>query len=106
MRITVVRSVPPLVIGTVGIVPNHEFEVFEARLDAVEGGGAVVGRLRPEEIDDRPALVDLKTRHLRSFPVVIVNDEILCSGRYPTSAEWAHALGASRRSEETAQTRR
>jgi hypothetical protein len=97
---------PQLVIGTVGIVPNHEFEVFEARLDAVEAGEAVVERLQPEEVDDRPALVDLKTRHLRSFPVVIVNDEILRSGRYPTSTEWAHALGAGPRSEETAETRR
>ena len=54
MRITVVRSVPPVIIGGVGIVPD--------------------------------------------------NDAVLSSGRYPTNTEWAHALGAGRRAEETAPT--
>jgi hypothetical protein len=108
MRITVIRSVPPVVIGSVGIVPNHEFEVFEARLDAVEASGVTVERLQPEEINevmaDRPALVELMKGHLRSFPVVLVKDEIVSSGRYPTSTEWAHVLCAGRRAEETAPT--
>jgi hypothetical protein len=78
-------------------------------LDAVEASGVIVERLQPEEIDiviaAKPVLRELKKRHPPSFPVVLVDDEIVCSGRYPTSTEWAHALGASRRTEETAPTR-
>ena len=62
----VVRSVPSVIIGSVGIVPNHEFEAFDARLDAAEESSVIVERLQPEEIDgaivNRPALRDLKTR--------------------------------------------
>jgi hypothetical protein len=109
MRITVIRSVPPVIIGSVGIVPNHEFEAFEARLDAAEESGVIVERLLPEEITgasaDRPALEELNKRHPHVFPVVLVNDAILSSGRYPTNTEWAHALGAGRRAEETSPTR-
>ena len=109
MRVTVVRSVPPVIIGSVGIVPDHEFEAFEARLDAAEETGAIVERLQPEEIDgviaERPALSDFKTRNPRRFPLVLVNDAVLSSGRYPTHTEWAHALGAGRRAEDAAPTR-
>jgi len=108
MRITVIRSVPPAIIGSIGIVPDHEFEAFEARLDAVEASGVIVERLQPEEIGNvigaNPVLHECKERNPRAFPVVLVNDKIVCAGRYPTSTEWAHALGACRRAEQPVST--
>jgi arsenical resistance operon trans-acting repressor ArsD len=32
----------------------------------------------------------------RSFPLVLVNNEIVAAGRYPSRTEWAHAIGAAR----------
>lgn len=109
MRITVFRSVPPVIIGTVGIVPNHEFEAFEEQLDAVEASGVIVERFQPDQaarvIAQKSALQQLvPDRGARSFPIVLVNEEIVSSGRYPTNTEWAHALGAGRRSEEATPT--
>lgn len=107
MRITVIRSVPPVVIGTVGVVPKHDFEAFEAQLDAVEASGAIVERVQPDQatpvIAEQPSVQRLVIeRGTRAFPLVLVNDEIVSSGRYPTGTEWAHALGAGRRAEEAA----
>jgi Arsenical resistance operon protein ArsD len=105
MQITVIRSVPAIVIGTVGVVPNHEFDAFEARLDAVEASGVIVERLHPDQAAvvaaQQPAVQQVVTdRGAGSFPLVLVNGEIVSAGRYPTSTEWAHALGAGRRAEE------
>lgn len=105
MRITVIRSVPPVIIGTVGVVPNHEFEAFEARLDAAEASGLIVERIQPDQatlvIAEHSSVQRLVTnRGTRAFPIVLVNDDIVSSGRYPTSTEWAHALGVGRRAEE------
>jgi arsenical resistance operon trans-acting repressor ArsD len=110
MRITVIRSVPAVIIGTVGVVPNHEFDAFEARLDAVEASGVIVERFQPDQaavVDAQgPAVQQLVTdRGAGSFPLVLVNGEIVSSGRYPTSTEWAHALGSGRRAEEMIPTR-
>lgn len=103
------NAVPPVITGTVGGVPNHEFEAFEARLDAVDAGGVIVERLQPDQamlvIAENPSVQRLVTnRGTSAFPIVLVNDDILSSGRYPTNTEWAHALGAGKRAEEATPT--
>jgi ACR3 family arsenite efflux pump ArsB len=49
MRVTVFRTVPPLIIGTCGVVPNRDFDAFEERLDAPEATGVAVDRLDPSD---------------------------------------------------------
>ena len=44
MRVTVFRTVPPLIVGTCGVVPNPDFDAFEERLDELEATGVVVER--------------------------------------------------------------
>jgi hypothetical protein len=110
MRVTVFRHVPPLVVGTIGVVPDHGFDACEERLDALEASGVVVERFEPNDAADviatRPVLERLiATEGERGFPLIVVNDRIVASGRYPSRTEWAHAIGAGRRAGEAAPTR-
>ncbi len=103
MRVTVFRSVPPLIIGTCGVVPNRDFETFEERLDTLEATGVRVERFDPSNgsaITSIPAVERLVlARGVHCFPLVVVDGEIVAAGRYPTRAEWAPAIGAHRRQE-------
>ena len=110
MRVTVFRHVPPLIVGTVGVVPNHEFDAFEERLDALEASGVSVERIEPSQSADaiagRPAAQGLvATEGEGAFPLILINDEIVAWGRYPSHTEWAHAIGVGRRAEEPAPAR-
>ena len=105
MRVTVFRQVPPLIVGTCGVVPHHDFDAFEERLDSLEASGVIVERFEPGNAADmiaaRPAVQRLVTTNgEHCFPIVLVNDEIVASGRYPSRTEWAHAIGERRRAEE------
>jgi arsenical resistance operon trans-acting repressor ArsD len=110
MRVTVFRQVPSLIIGTCGVVPHHDFDAFEERLDSLEAGGATVERFEPANAADTIAKIPAVRRLVasegeRCFPLVLVNDEIVASGKYPSRTEWAHAIGESRRTEELSSTR-
>ena len=110
MRVTVFRQVPPLIVGTCGVVSHHDFDAFEERLDSLETGGVTVERFEPahaaEAIAARPAVRRLvEATGSDCFPIVLVNDDILVSGRYPPRTEWAHAVGGSRRARELSGTR-
>ena len=60
MRVTVFRRVPPLIVGAVGVVLDHDFDACEERLDALEASGVIVERFEPNdaasEIATRPVL--------------------------------------------------
>lgn len=104
MKVTAFRHVPPLIIGTCGVVPNRDFDEFEARLDALETTGVMVERFDPsqaaDEIAARPSVQSLVAAYgNQSFPVTLVDDEVVASGRYPSRTEWAHAIGHRRRAE-------
>ncbi len=86
MQISVIRSLPPTLVGVCGTVHDRRFEAFEAELDAQELAGATVERGVPD--DDR-----------HPGPVVSVNGAVLCRGRYPTREEWVRAIGAARRAD-------
>jgi hypothetical protein len=109
MRVTVFREVPPLIVGTCGVVAHHDFDALEERLDALEASGVTVERFEPADaaaIAVRPAIQRLvATESEGGFPLVLVDDELLTSGRYPSRTEWAHAIGASRRGGELAARR-
>lgn len=109
MRVTVFRQVPPLIVGTVGVVSDHDFDAFEERLDALEASGVIVERFEPDHAADaiaaRPAVQQLiAAEGERCFPLLLVNDKVVAWGRYPSRSEWAHAVGAGRRAEEAALT--
>ena len=105
MRVTVFRTVPPLIVGTCGVVPNRDFDAFEERLDELEATGVVVERVDPSDhnaIRGDPAVERIVlARGAQCFPLVLVDGEVVATGRYPTRAEWAHAVGAHRRHELT-----
>ena len=86
MQVVVIRHVPAEQVGMCGRVPHRAFEQCENELDALEMSGAVVERLAGRPGDP-------------SLPIVRVNGTLVCSGRYPSRREWAHAIGEARRSE-------
>ena len=104
MKVTVFRQVPPLIIGTCGVAPNRDFDEFEQRLDALEATGVMVERFDPsqaaDEVAARPSVQRLiAAQGNQSFPVTLVDDEVIASGRYPSRTEWAHAIGRRKRAE-------
>jgi hypothetical protein len=106
MQVTVVRAVPPLIVGACGVVPNREFEAFEERLDALEATGVMVERVDPADVSTALARIPgvqrlVAARGERCFPLTAIDDEVIASGRYPTRAEWAHAIGTHKRHELT-----
>ena len=87
MHVSVIRRLPPALIGACGPVHDRLFETFEAELDALElGGVAVDRRIAPPEADE-------------PLPVVTVNGSLVSRGRYPTHDEWIHTIGEARRAE-------
>jgi hypothetical protein len=110
MRVTVFRELPPLVVGTCGVVPDHDFDALEERLDSLESSGVTVERFEPTHAADaiatRPAVQRLVAAEGEGcFPVVMINNDVVMSRRYPSRAEWAHAIGERRRAEELSPTR-
>lgn len=89
MQITVVRDIPPVIVGSCGLVHHHAFEAFEAELDALEYDGVLVDR-RGRTAKDGDA----------SLPIVRVNGVVVCDGHYPSRREWARAMGTARRTEQ------
>lgn len=87
MHVSVIRRLPPTLVGACGPVHDRLFDTFEAELDALELSGVAV---------DRTA-ADLETDDL--LPVVTVNGSLLSRGRYPTHGEWIHAIGEAKRAE-------
>ena len=109
MHVTVFRQVPARIVGTCGVVPHHDFDAFEERLNSLEATGVAVERFEPAHAADAiaasPAVQRLvATDGERCFPLVLLDNEIMVSGRYPSPTEWAHAIGASRRVVELAPT--
>lgn len=49
VTVTVVRIVPPSIIGVTGVVPDHAFAAFEESLDWLEAMGTVAERIDPHK---------------------------------------------------------
>ena len=90
MHVSILRRLPPSLIGVCGPVHDWTFEAFEAELDALELSGVAVDRVTPTATENGP------------LPVVTINGEVRWRGRYPTHREWVHAIGEARRAELTA----
>jgi hypothetical protein len=89
MQITVIRDIPPVIVGSCGLALNRAFEAFEAELDALEYDGVSVDRRVGTAKDG-----DL------SLPSVRVNGVVVCEGHYPSRRDWAHAIGEARRAKQ------
>jgi hypothetical protein len=86
MQITVIRRVPQRQVGICGVVPHRAFDQFEAELDQLESSGVLVERIDADAFPHRT-------------PVIRINGELLCEGRYPGHHEWVRAVGEARRRE-------
>ncbi len=87
MHVSVIRRLPPTLVGACGPVHDRLFESFEAELDALELSGVAVDRTTAGRDTDE------------LLPVVTVNGSLLVRGRYPTHDEWIHAVGGAKRAE-------
>jgi hypothetical protein len=99
--VTVFRHIPPPIIGTVGVIHDRGFEAFEERLDWLEAGGLPVERFdpasEPGEVDARePVRTLFAMEGDRCLPLILVDDAVVLSGRYPSRAELTRAVGRSR----------
>jgi hypothetical protein len=99
--VTVVRRVPPPIIGVCGTVRDRAFEAFEATLDWLESTGILVDRYDPEtdrsEIARLPAASQvLTTEGDRCLPLILVDGAIACSTRAPTRSQMARIVGRTR----------
>ena len=98
--VTVVREVPPPVIGMIGVVPDPRFQAFERTLDWLETTGVPVERLDPGTGAEEGVRAPGLPHHpggKGALPVVLVDGVVVSTGVYLTRAELARAGGRARR---------
>jgi hypothetical protein len=101
LSVTVFRHVPRPLTGMVGVVHDRAFEGFEERLDWLESVGVLVERFdpgaAPGEVAAHPAAHELlSTRGDTGLPIILVNEAVVSSGRYPSRSQLARAVGRGR----------
>lgn len=99
---TVIRRVPPPIIGMMGVLHDREFDAFEERLDWLEAAGCLpIVRVDPT---DQQAMASLAPSLKRSFaeagedglPLILVDEVVVSRGVYPTRTQLAHWIGSHR----------
>lgn len=97
VTVTVIRIVPPPIIGVTGVVPEHAFAAFEESLDWLEATGTVVDRIDPSR--EPEALIQhtevrerLETDGPSCLPLVLVNGTIVSAGHALTRTALAHEV--------------
>lgn len=98
--VTVVRHVPPPVIGVVTTKADHAADPFEQALDWLETTGTIVERIDPANGPDvlahMPEVRDLLAKEgTASLPVIVVNDSIVSRGVMLDRSHLAHLVGQS-----------
>lgn len=99
MHITVIRRVPPPIIGTVGVVRNRAFELLEESLDWIEVTGCVpVTRVDPTDSHAMQLLPEgirhaVREQEIEALPLVFLDDEVVSRGVYPTRTQFADWIG-------------
>jgi hypothetical protein len=99
--VTVFRSVPPPIIGVVGVIQDRAFEAFEERLDWLEASGVLIDRFDPRTAPSEVAAREnvrqlLSTQGDLCLPLILVNDEVVSRGAYPSRTQLARAVGRAR----------
>jgi hypothetical protein len=106
--ITIVRHIPPPIIGMCGVSLDRSTATLESDLDWLEALGVVVERLDPD-VDSAGIARHEAARNLLStqgrdcLPLVLVDEAIVSHGRYPTRTALAHLAGQARRAAGRAQ---
>jgi len=104
--ITVVRHIPPPIIGMCGVNLDRTTARLEADLDWLEALGASVERLDPD-IDSAQLAHHEAARNLliaqgrTCLPLVLIDDEVVSRGAYPTRSTLAHLAGQARHGAES-----
>jgi hypothetical protein len=96
--VTVIRRVPPPIVGTVGVIQDRAFETFEERLDWLEAMGLLVERFDPDTARSQVAAHEsvrqlLEKEGDRCLPLILVDEDIVSRGAYPTRAHLARLVG-------------
>lgn len=97
VTVTVVRIVPPPIIGVTGVVPDRAFAAFEESLDWLEATGTVVERIDPSRtpealLQHTEARARLEADGTSCLPLVLVNGTIVSAGHALTRTELAHEV--------------
>ena len=99
--ITVVRHIPPPIIGMCGVSLDRATATLESDLDWLEALGVVVERLDPD-VDSAGIAQHEAARNLLStqgrdcLPLVLVDEAVVSRGRHPTRTTLAHLAGQAR----------
>jgi hypothetical protein len=99
--ITVIRHVPPPIIGMCGVSLDRATATLENDLDWLEALGVLVERLDPDvdsaEISRHGAVESLqRTQGRDCLPLVLVDEAVVSRGQYPTRTMLAHLAGLAR----------
>jgi hypothetical protein len=99
--VTVFRHPPPPVVGVCGVVPDRLSEGLEQSLDWLEASGFLVERFDPYREADEAARFPAVTQALaregeRCLPLVLVDGELVSSGRHLTRTQLARLVGQHR----------
>jgi len=99
--VTLVRRVPPPIVGVCGIVPDRAFEAFEQTLDWLESTGVLVERVElSERFSDGTLSADVTDHLARAgdscLPLITVDDVVVSAGVRPTRSRLARLVGRSR----------
>jgi hypothetical protein len=95
--VTVIRHVPPPIIGVCPTAPDHRFQELEAELDWLEVNGVEVERIDPE-VDTRAVeeLADAfqlwQAHRAKALPMIVVDGHVESHGRFPSRHELAHLV--------------
>ena len=95
--ITVIRHIPPPIIGVCMSAPDRRVQEFEAELDWLEVNGVIVNRVDPAteggELQDVPEAARLWDAEGRSaLPMVVVDGHVESQGHFPSRHELAHLV--------------
>lgn len=99
--VTVVRRVPPPLVGVCGIEPDRAFEALERTLEWLESTGVLVERVEPSEgVSDSALGADIADHLARAgescLPLILVDDVVVSAGVRPTRSRLARLVGRSR----------
>ena len=99
--ITIIRHIPPPIIGMCGVRLDHVAATLENDLDWVEALGVPIERLDPDvhsaDIARHEAARNLLISQGREcLPLVLVDEAVVSQGAYPTRSTLAHLAGRAR----------
>jgi hypothetical protein len=95
--VTVIRHIPPPIVGVCVPAPDHRFQALEAELDWLEVNGVIVNRIDPVTnaagLEHVPEAARLwHTEGASALPLVVVDGHVESQGHFPSRHELAHLV--------------